>query len=84
MTLEERVVRIWPCENSEHSEIPLESNGVALQWNKKLASHLMVGEECGQIRLLDITSQSWLFSVYHPLASDSLTCIDWNQEDPNM
>ena len=66
---------------------PLSSRGVSLCFHSFLTEHILIAEESGAIRFLNLCTQEWIFSVYEPMSNQSvprLVSADWNPIDPNL
>ena len=67
-----------PMSSSTHF---LASRGVKIQFHAFLTEHLLVAEESGSIRFLNIGTGAWILSVILP--NSTLYSVDWNPVDPN-
>ncbi|KAL2913389.1 ATP-dependent DNA/RNA helicase [Polyrhizophydium stewartii] len=92
---DDRTCHVWrihePTSGDEADQFPivikLKARGVSVRWNHKLSKQIMIGESSGAIRILDIETHSWLFSVFQPDKSGPealLRSVDWNPHDPNL
>lgn len=68
---------------TEPHEIQLPSNGRCVQYHEKLAEHILIGCENGDVRLRDLVTKTWIFSIYIP-TSGLLRGMSWNPDDPNI
>ncbi|KAJ3091400.1 Nucleoporin Nup37 [Quaeritorhiza haematococci] len=97
---DDKLLQLWELEQTDENGIEiasarmvrLTSQGVSVRWHQNRAGLAMVGERCGAIRLYDVNTGSWIFSVYEPgskwldgaLNPTDLTCVDWNPADPKV
>ncbi len=66
---------------------PLSSRGVSVSFHAFLSDHLLLAEESGAIRFLNLQTKEWIFSVHEPAIVHSpfgLRSADWNPTDPNV
>ena len=84
-------LRVW-CFNEldpqEHIfSLKLESRGISCVFHPGLTEHVLIAEESGCIRFLNISNREWIFTTMHPHMGDpsmNLVDADWNLEDPNV
>ena len=63
---------------------PLQSRGISVQFHKRNPSHILVGESCGRISLMDIQDGTVLNSILIQGGQSQLRSVQWHPENPSL